>query len=1268
LTTDELVDEIFGRCRERIERGEPVDVDEILRIHPDLAAPLRKRFAAARLLDGAAARRRARTADSVAAARVGTSLGPYRIESILGAGGMGTVYLASDGNARVAVKVFHPHLVARERFAARFRREAALGRRVRHPNVVRTLDAGEAREDERIVRFLVMEHVEGRTLRELLDDSGRLPEQLCRHIGREIAKGLAAIHEAGAVHRDLKPENVIVTNDHAVKVMDLGVARVEGAATLSETGAFVGSLRYGAPEQIKSSGALDHRVDLHALGLVLYELATGAHPFAGDEFHDVVRQILDVRPPRLGAAAPQVSPFLEELVGLLLEKDRERRPAGAAEVATILDEGESSAWWRERAVAIRRETRRPLRRIGVPRETAVYGRDPALATLRALFDSAKAGDGRVVLVEGEAGIGKSRLVDELATSLWTAGEDVDFLVGSYPPGGAATASGAFATAYRAHLGDDESAVREALPQTPLLVPAFAALLSGAVAPEGAERLTKDSLQTVFVHATRSFAARRTTVVFIDDLHFAPEEGLALFASLALATSGHRILLVGGARRSLDAGWSAGVARLPNASRLPIERLSPKDLVSLLKDALKSEHLATELAGKIAEKSDGNPFFVFEILRGMREGRFLTKKPDGTWITSRAIRDIEIPPSIVEVIQARVSELDAEDRDVLEVAACVGFEFDAALVGAVLRVEPIPLLQRLGRIEKSRRLVRSVDRLFAFDHHQVQEVLYAGLSRPLREAYHASIAEAIERRSETSTGGLDGARCVDLAEHFLKGAKGGSALPYLDRALTHLETRYLNEGAAGLCERALAAPNLVAGEKRVTLLLRLASRLDLFGRREAHLSAVEEALRVAREIGDRPHETVATGILGFSLYRLGRFAEAREHQERALALARKIGDRSAEGWAMGRLGVALHAMARYADAREQFERHVALAREIGERRGEATAMGNLGAVFQSEGDFAEARRHYESACALARELGDRQGEIVPMTNLGRVLLALGLHDEALEHDERALALAREVGDRLYEAHLLGDLGSVFLALGRLAEARDHGERQLALAREIGDRVGEATAHSDLGIGFRSLGRFDDAKSHYEQGLAIVREIGHRYDESAALVELAHLAREADDVPRAERLLAQSIEIRRAVGARADESDSLLVRGALLARAGRIDEARADLVAALATARELGIPGVEAVASAHLAGLPGGDTAAALAVFAEHGDRLDVPMRMQARFLLWRATRDRVHLVDAKRLLDFLVENAPPGSAGSMLENVRLNREIVAAWRVDDAARA
>ena len=181
----------------------------------------------------------------------GRLLGPYRIGPEIGSGGMGSVFLATvegdaaglEPGARVAVKVVHPHLLARPGFFKRFLREGRAGRQVGHENVVRTLEVDALQVEGRTVHFLVMEHVEGRTLRELLGDLGAIPEALLRELARQIAAGLSAIHAAGIVHRDLKPENVLVTDDHRVRVMDLGVARiVEESVALTREGQFAGSL------------------------------------------------------------------------------------------------------------------------------------------------------------------------------------------------------------------------------------------------------------------------------------------------------------------------------------------------------------------------------------------------------------------------------------------------------------------------------------------------------------------------------------------------------------------------------------------------------------------------------------------------------------------------------------------------------------------------------------------------------------------------------------------------------------------------------------------------------------------------------------------------------------------------------------------------------------------------------------------------------------------------------------------------------------------
>ena len=256
---------------------------------------------------------------------IGTQLGPYRLEAELGIGGMGKVYRASSPAGTVAVKILHPYLLESPGFFKRFMREARIGRAIDHPNVVRTLDVDALTVEGEQHHFLVMECVEGQTLRGLLRELSRVPEELCRHIGREVSAALAAIHAAGAVHRDLKPENVLITRDQVVKVMDLGVARLaDEAMRLSQTGVFVGSVLYAAPEQFHGS-EIDARDDWYALGLMLYELSTGEHPLAAADFASIMTRRLEETPRPAGELNPQLSPYFEEVLRGLLERGRDER-------------------------------------------------------------------------------------------------------------------------------------------------------------------------------------------------------------------------------------------------------------------------------------------------------------------------------------------------------------------------------------------------------------------------------------------------------------------------------------------------------------------------------------------------------------------------------------------------------------------------------------------------------------------------------------------------------------------------------------------------------------------------------------------------------------------------------------------------------------------------------------------------------------------------------------------------------------------------------
>ncbi|MHC4974815.1 MAG: tetratricopeptide repeat protein [Planctomycetota bacterium] len=1268
----------------------------------------------------------------------GTAIGPYRLLAELGSGGMGTVHAAEVAEAvpglemgqKVAVKVIHPHLLATPGFFRRFLREAELGRKVVHENVVRTFDVDAVQVDDRIVHYMVMEHVRGRTLRQLLEDLGRIPETLLREIALQATAGLAAIHEAGIVHRDLKPENVLITDDHEIRIMDLGVAKLQEASiAITPAGQFAGSLLYAAPEQF-GAGAVGPSADLYSLGVVLYELATGDNPFWRDSTPAAIEAQLKLQPPRITDRNTDMTSFFAELVAKLLAKRPTERFASAQGLHDVLAEAERSPWWTELAPKAGK-TVTHLPRIRVRRETELHGRDGDLRTLNVAWARAKAREGNTVFVEGEAGIGKTRLVDAFLRGL--GDKDIHVLYGSYPPSGGLDG---IADAILDKFGDTMLSIALAryLTVTPSLVPAFAALVQHESPPTGAEPLHGDALNAVCVHLMRALAEEKPLVWIVEDLQFAPREGRDTVLALARAVEGHRVLLVATARPGVPEEDQAHLSRLENFQRVSLHRLGAREVAELLEGAFKSEALAEKLGMRIAKKSDGVPFFIFEMIRGLKEGRLIKQQADGTYAQTRMITDIEVPSAVKDLIEGRLRGLTRAQRAILDVGAAQGMSFDPRLVAAVLEQKKVRVLQEIAEMERHFGLVRGEAGSARFDQNQIQEVVYQDLIPDLRAEYHTLLAAAHAERVKGQPTGED---TVFLASHYLRGSCPEECLPHLTPALEHLERSYRNEAAIELAARALDAPELLEGKERVEALLKKAGRHGLRGEREAERASLDEALALAdgrgdaalrakvrkqmgwhriqtsdyaaaqdwseqardlaREAEDRKIEASATGHLGNVFLRQGRYKEARAQFEKSLALAREIGDREGEASATGNLGFVFSDQGRHEEASTQFEKSLALAREIGNRRGEAVATGHLGIVRLRQGRYEEARALLEKHLALAREIGDRRGEAVATGNLGVFFFDQGRYGEAGLHYETHLALSRLIGDRSGEATAIGNLGIVLSEQGRYEEARAQFEKSLALAREIGSRQGEAVAAGFLGNVLRCQGRYEEARAQFEKSLALAREIGDQQAEGVVLVNLGPLHADLGQTDLARKTLDESLLVLRGTGARRPEGAALEALGSLADQRGEIAEARRLYEEALALRKDasgvastlvalgrleasqgedsaatayleeahslaegLQSPNQILLATVELARLAGGDVQAALDTFEEHEERVDFPDRLSVRFRLWELTRDRTHLAEAKRLLDFAVEHAPEDCRDSMIENVPLHRDIMRAW--------
>ncbi|MDQ3365916.1 MAG: serine/threonine protein kinase, partial [Myxococcota bacterium] len=270
----------------------------------------------------------------------------YQIEHKLGEGAMGTVFKARHVKVGrpFAVKVLHPKLLEDHKVAQRFEREAELAGRLHHPNVIGVVDVGETADG---LRYMVMDFAEGKDLGELLEEAPMTPARIIQ-LTRQLLEGLYHAHEAGLIHRDFKPENVIVElDDHGTEVpriVDFGIAILRDAGDSSSTpgrlttnGLVLGTPHYMAPEQAVAD-PIDHRIDLFALGIVIYEMLCGKLPFDGSGV-EVARANLLLDPPPMAVRVPhlEVDPLLEAYARRLMAKQRDVRPATAKAARELLD-------------------------------------------------------------------------------------------------------------------------------------------------------------------------------------------------------------------------------------------------------------------------------------------------------------------------------------------------------------------------------------------------------------------------------------------------------------------------------------------------------------------------------------------------------------------------------------------------------------------------------------------------------------------------------------------------------------------------------------------------------------------------------------------------------------------------------------------------------------------------------------------------------------------------------------------------------------------
>jgi ABC-type oligopeptide transport system substrate-binding subunit len=720
---------------------------------------------------------------------IGTLLGKrYRLDTELGRGGAAIVYRAHDTvlERDVAVKIMSEAAAIGTEGRARLLHEARATASLNHPNIVSVHDAGE--EDGS--PFIVMELVEGQSLHE------QRPQALedIVAIGRQVCAGLEYAHAHDVVHRDLKPENVLLAPDGTAKLTDFGLARSVASRMTSE-GTIVGTVFYLAPE-LALGHDFDGRADLYALGVMLYELTTGRLPFSAEDPVAVISQHLHapVVPPR--AKNPGIPPALDALVVQLLCKDTEERPASATEVLHILQQ--PSILDQD---AVPAEELSVLERIERGR---MVGREQELQQARALWNATLVGQGKMLLISGEPGIGKTRLVRELVTQAEVSGGQA--LVGvSYAEGG--TPYAPFRQMIREVLhsasGDaldlPEFVLADLLTLAPELRSRHPQVADNPVLDPQAEQQRLFENLMIFYSA---LSDRTPLLLILEDVQWADSGTLFLLRHLARHTRHQRMLIVATYRevepdeapRFHEVLLDLDRERL--TTRLDLPRLGREETGELLA-VLFAEEITPELLDGIYRETEGNPFFIEEVCKALVEsGRVYHQ--DGRWHRPESVAELGIPQSVRVAIQSRVSKLPDDSQETLQLAAVLGREFDFDTLAQASELDEDTLLDTLESAERAQ-LIEEVSAesggTFAFLHRLIPSTLVEGLRTLQRRRLHRQAARAVEL--------LHPDNFEALAHHYDQTGNTEKATEYLLRAGDRARALYAHQEAIDDYERALA---------------------------------------------------------------------------------------------------------------------------------------------------------------------------------------------------------------------------------------------------------------------------------------------------------------------------------------------------------------------------------------------------------------------------------------------------------------------------------
>jgi len=788
--------------------------------------------------------------------------------------------------------------------------------------------------------------------------------------------------------------------------------------------------------------------------------------------------------------------------------------------------------------------------------TELTGRDKELAIVDNLAGQVWQGHGQVLLLSGEAGVGKSRLATEIVRRWLERGgvphtgdcvsygrqtpylpwrgilssivglstrlsveerlQRLENTLSQLPP--PATASARFSGQT---LAEDYW-----LERLPLLAEIMGlAQKETSLTRTLSKDLRRDNIFATIRAIARAEARQRPTLILLEDTHWSDELSLELAVHLATEISEHPLFLVL-VHRPLGTPIPVAYQRLrgmPHTTQLPVNELDPEASLKLVQNKLAVTELPPDLANLIKRKGQGNPFFIEELVNSLL-GLDVLKVENGQCRITGNLNRLELPDTVQKVVLARIDRLPEEEKMTLKVAAAIGRTFQRDLLETVppwITTEAT-LEQHLKHLQAedfTRQEMSENDLDFLFKHVITQEVAYETMLYAQRQQLHATIGAALESRYSSNDNEV-----VDLlAYHYARSHDRHKALHYLQRAGQKALDGYANEAAISYFGDALGVARDIDNVKvQYDLLAGQERAYNRLGNRVAQTEALAQMhkLALAQKNIARQLETGNRRLLLAT--NLGEYPSAIDTGQKMLALARQSDQPLWEARTLTNLGITYWRQGNYAKARECMQQARHSKGTAADPQLKATSLNYLGLIHTQISEYEQARQDYQQALEIYRTIGDKGGEAGCANNLGLLESSLGRYEQAEQYYNQALSICHTIGDRLREGISLNTLGQVHTILGNYELAQEQLYHSLAIREAIGDRRGEAFCLHDLGQLYLAGNQPQKAIKTFQAACHLRQQLGEtgNYVASLAASGQAYLA--GDNLDAARQCLKEALK--------------------------------------------------------------------------------------------------------------------------------------------------